>query len=45
MIRTLYAFSIVTLLAGTAWTAAGASANVPQSQAGLGLVILTALQR
>ncbi len=45
MIRTLYALSVVTLIAGTAWTAAGATTNPPQSQAGLGLVILTALQR
>jgi hypothetical protein len=45
MIRTLYAACIVSLLAGTAWTAAGAQSTMAAPQAGLGLVILAALQR
>jgi hypothetical protein len=45
MFRTLYGLCIITLLAGTAWTAAGASATGAKSQVGLGLVLLVALQR
>lgn len=45
MLRTLYALSVVTLVAGTAWAASGAPSAAPKSQAGLGLVLLTALQR
>jgi hypothetical protein len=45
MLRTLYLVSVVTLLAGTAWTAAGAETGGARGSAGLGLVILAALQR
>ena len=45
MFRTLYSLCIITLLASTAWTAAGASSTNANSQAGLGLVLLVALQR
>jgi hypothetical protein len=45
MARTLYAACIVSLLAGTAWTAAGAQLRSPAPQPGLGLLILVALQR
>jgi hypothetical protein len=45
MFRTLYALSVVSLLAGTAWAAAGVPSNTAHAQAGLGLVLLTALQR
>jgi hypothetical protein len=45
MFRTLYLFSVVILLAGTAWTAAGAEPGGTRNPAGLGLVILAALQR
>jgi hypothetical protein len=45
MFRTLYGLCIISLLASTAWTAAGASSTSAQSHAGLGLVLLAALQR
>ncbi len=45
MYRILYGLCIVTLLAGTAWTAASADTAGPKTQTGLGIVILAALQR
>ncbi|MGH6925315.1 MAG: hypothetical protein ACRED5_16415 [Propylenella sp.] len=45
MFCTLYAICVVALLAGTAWTAASADLTRARTNAGLGLVILTALQR
>jgi hypothetical protein len=45
MFRALYAVCVVMLLASTAWTAASADSRTAKQQPGLGLVILTALQR
>ena len=45
MFRTLYALCVVMLLASTAWTAAIAQSGGARAHAGLGLIILVALQR
>ena len=45
MFRVLHAILIVALLSGKAWTAASAQSDAPKAKAGLGLVLLAALQR
>lgn len=45
MIRTLYVLSVVSLLAATGWTATGIRAGAALPGGGVGLVLLTALQR
>ena len=45
MFRTLYAFTVVALIGSTTWAATGFADTPKPSQAGLGLVLLTALQR
>lgn len=45
MLKIAYALCIVALLSGTAWTAASAHSSSAKSQAGIGLVLLAALQR
>ena len=45
MLRTIYAVSIVALIGSTAWTATDIEDNRAASTSGVGLVLLTALQR
>lgn len=45
MFRVLYSLCIVSLLVGTAWTAASADTASTKTQSGFGIVILAALQR
>jgi hypothetical protein len=43
--RILYALSVVALIGGTAWAATGVKGARGYSSGGLGIVLLTALQR
>jgi hypothetical protein len=45
MFRTLYTLTVVALLGSTTWAAAGFADAPSHSPTGIGLVILTALQR
>ena len=45
MIRILYALTVVALIGGTAWAATGIKGERQHSPAGVGIVLLAALQR